>query len=369
MVPFVMSFSAVIQIVLLAGAPLAWVQAFGYAIADRSDRRDEASHWLSILFFCMGCWHLEGSFSKTGWIVLFPGLKFAGIPFVFWTGPLVFFYFRFLLAGRKFRLSREIWHFLPGLLACGVWPYLASVGPELRLRFAQSDLSLDAVVFLKNLNTAGVVVGVIYLAYVLARFVYPGRPYWNPGRRSAVYAFATLVFFALVLEVLRGFELYWKASLFLFSHSVVLLVFLLLRIGRPGIMSSFAVSIHRNQERRSRLANRDRKALREELTRIMKEEALYLNEELSLGDLADYTGVTSAQMSELINGEFGKNFNVFVNEYRIRAAQKRLLEYSGESVLEAGLACGFRSASAFQSLFKAHTGLTPGQFRKKHRES
>ena len=77
--------------------------------------------------------------------------------------------------------------------------------------------------------------------------------------------------------------------------------------------------------------------------------------------------MTSAQMSELINREFGKNFNAFVNEYRVRAAEERLVRFPEESVLDAGLACGFRSSSAFQSLFKARTGLTPGQYRKKAR--
>ena len=169
-----------------------------------------------------------------------------------------------------------------------------------------------------------------------------------------------------VLELLRGFDLYWKASLFLVLHSVMLLVFLILRVGRPGSMHSFAVSVHRNQARRSRFSNRDRKALSEELTRIMQAESLYLNEELTLADLADYLGLTSAQMSELINSEFDKNFNAFVNEYRIQAMKERLLEFLKEGILNVGLACGFRSASAFQSLFKTRTGMTPGQFRKKH---
>ncbi len=362
---FCMLSSNWISVVLLAGAPLAWLQAIAYGLASiRPDSRATAGR-LALLFFCMGCWHLEGSFVKTGWIDAYPFVKFAAIPFVFWTGPLAFQYFRELLRPEHATTHRDVWHFFPGILVCGVWYYLAGVDSETRSRFALMDASLDAVLYLRTLNTLGVATGVAYACYVAVRFVYPGRPHWSSGRRILSITLAGLLCVVLVMEFFRGLDLYWRASLFLFAHSLFLALLIVLRIAYPGLMRSFAGSIRQNLERRRRLANRDTDALRAELLRIMGEERVYLNEALSLNDLGDYLGLTAAQTSELINREFGKNFNGFINDYRLDAFAERLLERSDESVLDAGLACGFGSSSSLQALFKARTGLSPGQYRKK----
>lgn len=61
--------TGLIQIILLAGVPLAWVQALGYGLSQRSVEQGAASRWLALLFVCIGCWHLEGSFVSPRWIL------------------------------------------------------------------------------------------------------------------------------------------------------------------------------------------------------------------------------------------------------------------------------------------------------------
>ncbi len=350
------------QIVLLSGVPLALM----HAAASLLNLREPRARYFAAYSLCAACWHLEGSLVKAGLMPMFPYVKFATIPFVFWSGPLLYLYCRELLQPEKtIEFRRELRHLLPGLLAATTWLYLAVVEPETRLRFVEMDASMNAVLILRGLNTLGVIVAGVYLVWIFVRYIYPGRPRLSSRQKLFLSAGTLIILTAVVLEIFRNLDIYWKPWLFLWSHSIFQGLLLVLRAGRPHITERFAASIRENRKRRSRLGERDPAPLRAELERLMVVERVYLNEDLNLGDLADYMGLNQAQLSEFINGEFGRNFNAFVNEYRLIAAEQRLVEHPQESVLDVALACGFRSMSAFQALFKSRTGMSPGQWRKR----
>ena len=71
-------------------------------------------------------------------------------------------------------------------------------------------------------------------------------------------------------------------------------------------------------------------------------------------------------ISQAINAAFNKNFNTFVNEYRIKLAMKYLAngvkkQYSIEGISEK---VGFKSKSAFNIVFKKMAGITPSFYIK-----
>lgn len=350
------------QIVLLSGVPLCLM----HAAASLLNLRPLRSRYFAAYSLCAACWHLEGSFVKAGLMAFVPFVKFATIPFVYWSGPLLWMYFRQLLRPeRELSLRNDFLHLAPGLLACLTWIYLAGVEPETRLRFVAMDGSLSAVVLLRGLNTLGVMIAAAYLVWIAAAYIYPGRPRLSTRQKTILAAAVLIVLAALLTEIFRNLDIYWKPWLFLWSHSMLQGVLLTLRAGKPELMQQFAETIRENRQRRSRLGRHDTVQLRADLERLMTTERVFLNEDLSLGDLADYMGLNTAQLSEFINTEFGRNFNAFVNEYRLIAAEQRLVDAPKESVLDVALACGFRSMSAFQALFKARTGMSPGQWRKR----
>jgi AraC-like DNA-binding protein len=63
-----------------------------------------------------------------------------------------------------------------------------------------------------------------------------------------------------------------------------------------------------------------------------------------------------------------KNFNEFVNQYRLAAVKKKLLESGNEHLTITGIAfeCGFNSQATFQRVFKQTTGVSPTQFLAQH---
>ena len=103
------------------------------------------------------------------------------------------------------------------------------------------------------------------------------------------------------------------------------------------------------------------------LVDFMETEKPYLEEQLTLRDLARRLGVSANHLSQVVNTVEGQSFFGFVNAYRVRAVGERLREGSARdaSLLDVALSCGFGSKSVFNRIFKERTGLTPSAYRRR----
>ena len=100
------------------------------------------------------------------------------------------------------------------------------------------------------------------------------------------------------------------------------------------------------------------------LDELMTRGKAYQGESLSLTSLAGAVGVSSHQLSELINTRLGIGFSRYVRECRVRAAKALLMSAPARSILSIGMDVGFRSQSAFYAAFKEVTGQSPGDYRR-----
>lgn len=101
-------------------------------------------------------------------------------------------------------------------------------------------------------------------------------------------------------------------------------------------------------------------------TFVSSSDEIFSND-FSLHRLAKLIDINYKYVSQAINQKSGKNFNAFINEYRIEEACRRLndQENYGKLTVEAiGVGLGFKSRSNFESTFQKVTGLTPAVFRK-----
>ncbi|MBS0030929.1 helix-turn-helix domain-containing protein [Chitinophaga sp. 22321] len=103
------------------------------------------------------------------------------------------------------------------------------------------------------------------------------------------------------------------------------------------------------------------------LKKAMEEEQLYLDSALSLNTVARHTGLPPKTISAVLNQHLGKNFNEYVNGYRVALFKEKLLQEDAGQLTFAGIAydCGFSSPATFQRVFKQLTGMSPSEFRKK----
>lgn len=120
--------------------------------------------------------------------------------------------------------------------------------------------------------------------------------------------------------------------------------------------------------------DKDSVADNELLSRILLEMELskpYLDPDFSLQALADLTDSNTKYVSQAINEFTGLNFRNFINEYRIKEAERRLLDgktYGNYTIQWIGESVGFKSKSTFVAAFKKITGLTPSVYIKLSQE-
>lgn len=120
---------------------------------------------------------------------------------------------------------------------------------------------------------------------------------------------------------------------------------------------------------KNRLSITNDNAYFKEVCSLMEEEKLYRNPEIKLTSIANQINISSNYLSQLINTITGSNFSDFVNGYRIKEAKLKLVNtaFINYPILSIGLESGFNSKSAFYSSFKKNTGMSPNEYREKHR--
>ncbi len=101
---------------------------------------------------------------------------------------------------------------------------------------------------------------------------------------------------------------------------------------------------------------------------LMIKEKIFTDPNLTLNSLAKRVSISRNQLSYMINRHTGRNFNYYINEFRIKEIIRIISnpEYNHMNMEEIAEQGGFNSRSAFYSAFKTHTGLTPTQFKHKN---
>jgi AraC-like DNA-binding protein len=93
---------------------------------------------------------------------------------------------------------------------------------------------------------------------------------------------------------------------------------------------------------------------------------LYLDSDLNLGKLAHKLGITSHQLSYVVNNGFNQNFYSFINKFRVEKAKKLLAdkELDKYSIIGIAFESGFNSKTSFNTTFKKFAGQTPSEYKK-----
>ena len=105
--------------------------------------------------------------------------------------------------------------------------------------------------------------------------------------------------------------------------------------------------------------------LDEQLQQLIHDHKPHLDEDISLGKLAALLGVTTHQLSELLNIHKSTNFYEFLNNLRFAEALKLLNNtHSTLTIADIVYQSGFNNRNSFYKVFKEKTGVTPNQYKK-----
>ena len=104
------------------------------------------------------------------------------------------------------------------------------------------------------------------------------------------------------------------------------------------------------------------------LATLMSVDHLYREPSLSVGSLAERMNLPEHKLRRLINQGLGhRNFSAFLNSHRLADAKRWLADpaQGDAAILTIAMDAGFPSIGPFNRAFKADTGLTPSEYRRR----
>lgn len=101
------------------------------------------------------------------------------------------------------------------------------------------------------------------------------------------------------------------------------------------------------------------------LEKLMHEDRLYLQNDISLDKIAAMLGTNRTYLSRAVNHFAKRSFNGYINIYRIEEAT-RILSKSDEDVQIKNLyeILGYNSAATFFRVFRSEVGMPPSKYRE-----
>ena len=116
----------------------------------------------------------------------------------------------------------------------------------------------------------------------------------------------------------------------------------------------------------STMSNDTKQKIAKQLTEYFEDKKPWLNPDFNMDALASAMNIPKYQITEVLNTQLGRNFFQFVNHYRVEAVRNMLTDPRNNYSIEAiGYECGFASKSAFYTVFKKITRMTPVEYRNR----
>jgi len=263
-------------------------------------------------------------------------------------GPSLWFYIKFLYHP-NIPISKKVYlHYLPFLLyVCFCWAI-------------PNDGSALSAFFLKALVFHMAIYSIYGLYWLYQQKEKQASLHEKKIKKWLFYfVYVTLFLTLIYFLILQGFIPYYLGTAFLFSFAIIL--FSIWALKNPELFST-----KQQKYANSNLKDIQVSAYIEKLNQIMADEKPYLDPNLTLSKLSKKVGITSKQMSQVINQAAQTNYSQYVAKHRVNEAKRLLSAASHENFKIAAIAydSGFNSLSSFNAAFKKIENITAKEFRQ-----
>lgn len=374
------------DIIFILGA----VQAFFFGILLLDKKKNRLPSELLLLFFSIiGFVLIEHYLLQRKIIFEYPHLLGLTYTFPIILGPILFFYTKSLIDDNKAILFRDfLFHAIPFLFVATFLIYdFYFISPQEKLVYYENETLGQTSVFFYIaeffINFSIPFYSIVSLLLLKKHLEKIKSSFSNTKDLDLHWLKIVLICMVIVsfVSVLMGllsdflnFISYEDGDYFMYIMLTVIIYFLgyygikqkpVLSNDNPVLQIESAPNI-KPKYATSSLKDIEKEKLIKRLTKSMENEKPYLNENLTLKELANKLETTPNNLSQIINEKFNKNFYEFINGYRINEVKSLLSDpkYSHYSILGIAFECGFNSKSTFNSVFKQFTGKTPTDFKK-----
>jgi AraC-like DNA-binding protein len=347
-----------------------------------TSRKIKADFYISAIIFVVSETTMNMELDYSGAWLHYTWLSIVTVPLTMALGPLIYLYTRSLIFGDQRSYKKRYLHFIPLLFFM-----------KHQLIFLLYTIGVLSIPFVSNL----------YVSQPIQIFLF------GPGNTTVIAAFASLVIYTcysyyslrnvyeIQLSAVKQQDLKWLKTLLRLVLALSFIWFCSIIIGSffnrtilepwfhyllyfPTIVFVYWLGmgayIRQSKMRPDEIINYNKPIVKKyfqdkeadnhwlQLKLIMDADQIYLNPELKLDELSARLNLPVKSVSSLLNQHIGKNFNDFVNGYRVEEVKKRLINPAANRFTIASIAldCGFNSLATFQRCFKQVTGVTPSQY-------
>lgn len=330
---------------------------------------------LASILFCFLCLFLAyATLTTDASNLTIPVMAFA-LTTPFALGPLLNFYVDHIYRQKKNLDRKFLWHLTPFFLAI----LLFSV-PITAIYWKSDQLTLENIPsYAITIPILGILSVVGYLRSLFRKL----KDYRSEVRDN--YASMEAKDLAWLQLWLRGIMIFivLDIALSLFSImaeelnqliflNVTYLFGLIIYIGYSGIQQTpvfISVSqpnaVPKKKSVTSFQPGSGKNPLEQQLIHLFEKDKVYLNDSLSLTDVAAALETTPKKITELLNSVMNTNFYALVNQYRVDDFKQKIATFEAEHKTFLGLAyeSGFKSKATFNRVFKEITGMTPKAYQ------
>jgi len=339
--------------------------------------------WLGYLGVYVGVYALFSEKLFAGFHILSAGF----ISLLMLHGPFLYLYISALIS-EKFRFrGKHLFHFVPFILF-NIYLLFSSFSPEIteRIGLDHADSGHNTPLLFNLFLLSTVLSGPLYFLSSISLFkkqdihIYNNfstseniNPDWL---RKLVYSFGAIWTILMIITIIHHiFQLFSRVfctdGMFL-SLSVFIILIGYFGLKQKEIFIQFAnqeieyVTTTKARYSGVLLKEADAEQYLNRLQSYMGAEKPYLDENLTLPELAARLQIPSHVLSRVINEKLGMNFFDYVNRFRIEEVKVKMRDpqFNNLSLLGIAFECGFSTKSAFNRVFKKITGLTPSEYKK-----
>ena len=98
------------------------------------------------------------------------------------------------------------------------------------------------------------------------------------------------------------------------------------------------------------------------LKKLMEDDLLFLNPNLTIEDIASELGTNRVYISRVVNQLMHETFRDYVNRLRIRYAKQYMRQNPAHNQEAVATSCGYQDAASFNRKFHQLTGMTPREW-------
>jgi len=298
--------------------------------------------------------------------------------------PMYYIYFRLLTVDRKFSFKKHFVYLLPSTILFVLYSIAVFFTPQEEYKaflFGEEHHSLN---HLSYIEIVSFLIRIVFLIQVILTVIGNFRLIRKYGHKAAQYysnmedssiSKVRLLNYTLIITAISSFILgmlgrgFFASEITYLAIASVVFSSMLFAIGWLGnkqksLNPAYETdSITETKQKSEELSLIRQEELLNKIEYFFNDRKIYLNSSLTILDVARLTGTNRTYVSSLINHHFHQNFSAFVNSYRLKELEEKILfnpEYPHQILAET---CGFGSIDSMKRAINLRYKLSLQEFK------